>query len=139
VIGSSEIHESDLFAEEHPNSRIQIMPVDDEWQPEQTAATIQTALAQGIRFFISTHPSHCAVQSMPLFADAQALLINTSSTTPVLSGRDDGIVRIIPDAIQEQRAIAAYFNTLPGNGCWCCKTPAIWRTPIQHSLPLKLN
>ncbi|MBV5308233.1 MAG: hypothetical protein JZU59_02320, partial [Chromatium okenii] len=60
VIGSSEIHEGDLFIEEHPNSRIQVIPIDDEWQPEQTASVVSAALAQGIRFFISTHPSNCA-------------------------------------------------------------------------------
>jgi len=114
VIGSSEIHESDLFLEEHPHSRIRVIPVDDEWQPEQTAAIVQAALAQGIRFFISTHPSNCAVKSVHLFADSQAVLINTSSTTPVLTGRDDGILRIVPDVIQEQRAIADYVNALPG-------------------------
>lgn len=116
VVGSSEINASDLFLEEHPHSRIRVQPVDDEWQPQRTVPVIQEAINDGVRFFISTHPSRCAVVSLPLFANPQALLINTASTSPALSARDDWLLRIIPDAVQEQRAIARYVNGMSSGG-----------------------
>lgn len=115
VVGSSEMHAGDLFLEEHPQSRIQVLPVDDEWKPERTPVVIQEAVKQGVRFFITTHPSKCAVTSLHLFADSRALLINAASTSPALTGKDDGILRVIPDAIQEQRALARQVNRWPGH------------------------
>jgi len=41
-------------------------------------------------------------------------LINTSSTTSLITGKDDSIFRIIPDVEQEQVAIADYISQLPG-------------------------
>ena len=114
VVGSSEINAADLFMEEHPESRIRVLPVDDEWNSERTASVIQDSIDKGVRFFVSTHPSKCAVVSLPLFANSQALLINTASTSPALSGRDDFFFRITPDAVQEQRAIAKFVNEMPG-------------------------
>jgi len=115
VVGSSEMNAADLFLEEHPHSRIRVLPLDDEWKPERSVPVIQDALRQGVRFFVSTHPSRCAVASMHLFAAPGALLIVAASTTPALTGRDDSILRIIPDAEQEQRAIARRLDQLPGN------------------------
>ncbi|CRI63807.1 putative ABC transporter, periplasmic substrate-binding protein [Thiocapsa sp. KS1] len=115
VVGSSEVNAGDLFVEERPHSRIQVVPVDDEWQPEKTIPVIEQAMRDGVRFFISTHPSRCAVVSLQLFADSGALIINTASTSPALTARDDGLLRIIPDATREQRAVSRYFGTLPGS------------------------
>ena len=114
VIGSSVMNAGDLFLEERPHSRIQVVPLDDKWKPELSVPVIQGAMAQGVRFFIATHPSHCAVASLPLFAAPGALLINAAATSPVLSGQDDFLLRIIPDAVQEQTAIARRVNDLPG-------------------------
>ena len=69
VVGSSEMNAGDLFLEEHPRSRIRVLPLDDEWKPEQSVPVIQKAMAEGVRFFISTHPSSCAVACLHLFAD----------------------------------------------------------------------
>lgn len=114
VVGSSEMNAGDLFLEERPRSRIQVVPLDDEWKPERSVPVIQAALAQGVRFYIATHPSHCAVASLSLFTDPGALLIDTAATSPVLSGQDDYLLRIIPDAVQEQTAIARRVSQLPG-------------------------
>lgn len=115
VVGSSEMHAADLFREEHPDSPIRVLPVDDEWDPRRTPVVIQEALDQGVRFFVSTHPSKCAVASMHLFADDRALMINMASTSPALTGRDDFLLRIIPDAVWEQQAIARLVDSLPGS------------------------
>ncbi|MBK5965298.1 ABC transporter substrate-binding protein [Thiocystis minor] len=114
VVGSSEMNAGDLFLEEYPDTRIRLVPVDDEWNPERTPRIIADAMARGVRFFVSTHPSHCAVASLPLFADGRALVINTASTSPALTGRDDFLLRITPDAEQEQRAIAREVAGWPG-------------------------
>jgi len=114
VVGSREWNAGDLFLEEHPNSRIRLLPLDDEWKPDKTAPVIQGAKDAGVRFFISTHPSNCALQSLPLFTNPGALMINLASTSPVVSGKDDFFLRIIPDAVQEQQAIARYLHQLPG-------------------------
>jgi hypothetical protein len=46
-------------------------------------------MQEGIQFFISSHPSKCAVASIHLFQSPSALLINTASTSPALTGKDD--------------------------------------------------
>jgi branched-chain amino acid transport system substrate-binding protein len=115
VVGSSEMNAADLFLEEHPGSRIRVLPLDDEWQAQRSVPVIREAIGRGVRFFVSTHPSRCAVASMHLFADSQALMITTASTSPALTGKDDSILRIIPDAEQEQRAIARQVSQWPGS------------------------
>jgi branched-chain amino acid transport system substrate-binding protein len=115
VVGSSEVNAGDLFLEEHPDTPMRLSLVDDEWKPERTPRVIQDALARGVRFFISSHPSNCAVASLSLFADGRALVINTASTSPALTGKDDFLLRITPDATQEQRAIARHVSGWPGS------------------------
>ena len=115
VVGSSEMHAGDLFLEEHPRSRVRILPVDEEWQPERSVSIIREAMGKGVRFFVSTHPSKCAVASAHLFADSRALIINTAATSPALTGKDDYMLRIIPDAVQEQRVMARHVARLTGN------------------------
>jgi len=114
VVGSSEISAADLFLEEHKSSLIQPVPVDDQWNPDKTAAVVREAMNKGINFFISTHPSKCAVACIHLFTEPSALLINTASTSPALSGKDDYFLRIVADGELEQRAIARFVITLPG-------------------------
>lgn len=115
VVGSSEISAAALFLEEHPDSRIQAVLVDDQWNPEKTPEVIAEAMSRGVQFFISSHPSNCAVASVHLFADSSALLINAAATSSALSGREDYHLRIVADAGQEQQAIARFVRTLPGS------------------------
>lgn len=114
VVGSSEINAGDLFLEERPDTRIRLVAVDDEWKPERAPEVIADAMANGVSFFISSHPSNCAVASIDLFADGQALVINAASTSPALTGRDDFLLRVTPDAVEEQRAIAREVAGWPG-------------------------
>ncbi len=88
--------------------------MDDEWKPERTAAVIEDAIGKGVRFFVSTHPSKCATASMHIFANSRALMVNAASTAPALTGKDDFFLRIVPDAVQEQRAVARQVGRLPG-------------------------
>ncbi len=114
IVGSSELNAAEMFADEYAQSPMRIMAIDDQWDPEVSKRVTQQAIGEGVRFFVTSHPSKCAVAIMDLFSEPQALAIVTASTTPALTGRDDFIFRIIADVEQEQRAIAGYVETLPG-------------------------
>ena len=114
VFDPSEMNAADLFLEERPRSRIRLLKQYYGLTPDRSAPLFREYMDKGVRFFITTQPSTFAVASMRLFADSRALVINTASTSPALTGRDDFILRIIPDAVQEQRALARYVNQLPG-------------------------
>ena len=114
LLGSGEMHAAELYLEAHPDSRIQLVPVHEDCNPEETPGLLAEVLARGVHFLLTFHPSKCALASRELFAGDRALVINAASTTPALTGRDDFLLRIIPDAVQEQRALAAFVNGLPG-------------------------
>ena len=121
VVGSSEMHASDLFIEEYPKSRIRIVFVDDEWKSELTPTVIQQAMKNGVRFFITAHPSRCTLASIQLFADSRALQITTGSAAPALTGNDDFLLRIIPDACRNSVLSPAMSASCPANASWCCR------------------
>lgn len=107
VVGSSEIQACDMFLEESKSVHFAgITVVDDDWKMERAVPAIEGALDQGIRFFVSSHPSKVALAGAHLFSDGRALVINIASAAPALTGKDDYLLRIIPDAVQEQRAMA---------------------------------
>lgn len=103
-----------LYLEENPASRIRFIPSYYDLNADNAKSALMAAKKQGIRFFVTTQPSSTLIASHHLFAQGDGLLINTSATTPRLSGRDDDILRLIPDGIQEQIQIAKYIDTLPG-------------------------
>ena len=111
----TEVNTHDLYLEEHPRSRIRpVQLYHEEFKPEQSVAAFHDALNQGVRYFVTIQNSASALGTLSLFQDSRALLINTTSTTPALTGRDDFVLRIIPDAEREQRAIAREIQRLPG-------------------------
>jgi ABC-type branched-subunit amino acid transport system substrate-binding protein len=108
-VGSSEVNAGILFTEETPGSLISIVTLDDQFDPVKTRQLVSKARAEGVQFFITSHPSNCAVGLVEQFADStQALMLVTASTTDRLTGRDDGILRVVADVIWEQREIARY-------------------------------
>jgi len=111
----TEVNTLGLYLEEHPDSRIRPIQIyHEEFKPERAVAAFRDALNQGVRFFVTIQNSASAVATLSLFEDSRALIINTTSTTPALTGRDDFVLRIIPDAEREQRAIAREIQRLPG-------------------------
>ncbi|MDD3051355.1 MAG: ABC transporter substrate-binding protein [Candidatus Cloacimonetes bacterium] len=114
IVGSSELSAAELYLEKHNNSKIKIAPVNDKWEPEETVKSISQAKNGGIKFFITSHPSKCAVASSHLFEDNQALAIVTGSASPALTGKNDYMFRIISDANREQKIIADYVNKTEG-------------------------
>jgi len=115
VVGSSEINAAELFLEEHPESKIEIVPVDDKWDPEVTTAITKQSIENGVQFFISSHPSKCAVAIEDCFDSPGAMVVVAAATSPALTDKDDYIFRIIADAECEQEAIAGYIQQLEGS------------------------
>ncbi len=114
AIDPSDRHTAELYLEEHPGSRIRLVNQLNDVNPATGPESIAVLRRQGVRFFISTQASSHAVPSLPQFADGQALAINVSATSDRLSGSDDFFFRVVPDLVQEQRALARQLNTLPG-------------------------
>jgi branched-chain amino acid transport system substrate-binding protein len=115
VIDPSDKNTGDLFLEEHPRTRLRVFDMYNDARPETAAPDLEAALEQGVRFFVTTHASSHAVPSLHLFADGRALGINVASTSLVLSGKDDFLLRVIPDLRQEQLEMARQAEQLPGN------------------------
>jgi branched-chain amino acid transport system substrate-binding protein len=114
AIDPSDLNTAQLYLEESAGSPIRLETMFNSADPSQGPADVQALLDQGVRFFITTQTSSHAVPSLGLFADGRALAINVSATSEELSNRDDYFLRIIPDLLQEQRAIAARINQLEG-------------------------
>lgn len=98
-----------FYLEENPNSLLKPQPFFYEFDPKQARGLFLEAKAQSIPFFITTQPSSLAVASIDVFSDDSILNINTSATSPAISGIDDYILRTTPDVIAEQTAIANHL------------------------------
>lgn len=114
AIDPSDQNAADLYREENPKSPIQIRYVSNGTNAKQAPAELKKAMEQGIQFFVNTHASSHAVESLQLFDSDRALSINVSATSTRLSGRDDQFLRIIPDLRREQTAVAELVAQLPG-------------------------
>lgn len=115
AIGSSEVHAYQLFREEQEHIGLRLLPLDNQWNTERAALIIASAMNQGIHLFISSNPSKVELAGAHMFKSGRALLISTASTTPELTGKDDYLLRIIPDAVKEQRALAQEVAQWPGH------------------------
>jgi branched-chain amino acid transport system substrate-binding protein len=67
-----------------------------------------------VRFFLSTHPSPLLIPNLKEFSNGDALAINAAAVSMQLIGRDDYLLRVVPDLVQEQQAIARSLQRLPG-------------------------
>ena len=109
----SEMDAAILFLEDSPNSPFDIEFFFYDFDGAVTREVMAGQLAQGRQFFITTQPSQVAVATSELFRDkSNRLLINTSATSTLMSGRDDAMVRIIPDLQEEQTFIAQHILSL---------------------------
>lgn len=114
VFDPSELNTSDLFFEENPDTLIRPRLLYYGIKAGDGQTVFDDAMAEGVEFFVTTQPSSVFVPNVPKFRDGRALVINTSSVSPATTGRDDYILRIVPDALAEQRALAALFDEMPG-------------------------
>jgi len=114
VFDPSEQNTSDLFLEETPGTPIRPRLLYYGIRPGDGQTLFEEAMDEGVEFFITTQPSSVFLGNAPKFRDGRALVINTSSISPATTGLDDYILRIVPDAPAEQRALAAFLDALPG-------------------------
>jgi branched-chain amino acid transport system substrate-binding protein len=114
IVGSSEINSFELYLQRNPNTRIRMRVIDDEWDPVIARREILRAKAESVQFFITSHPSSSAIELLDLFEDGSSLGLVTASTSDVLSGRDDFLLRVVADVTLEQKAIARHVAALPG-------------------------
>ena len=114
IFDPSDMDAARFYFEENPDSRMQIKELFYDFDPKRSPERFEAAMDDGIEFFVTTQPSSTLLASTQLFQTPSALLINTSSTNPSTTGKDDYIIRIIADARAEQQAIANYVDSLPG-------------------------
>ncbi len=115
AIDPTDRHTAELFLEEHPRSPIRLVNLfNHPNDPSRAPHDIARLKRQGVNFFITTQASSQAVPSLSQFARADALALNVSATSTLLSGRDDFFFRRIPDVALEQRALARAIEQLPG-------------------------
>ena len=114
VFDPSELNTSDLFFEENPDTLIRPRLLYYGIKAGDGQTVFDDAMAEGVKFFVTTQPSSVFVGNAPKFRDGRALVINTSSISPATTGLDDYILRIVPDAPAEQRALAAFLDKMPG-------------------------
>ena len=114
IFDPSDMDAARFYFEENPQSRLRLKEMYYDFDPDSSAPRFAAAMKEGIDFFVTTQPSSTLIASTKLFNKPGALVINTSATSPTMTGKDDFMLRIIADAKQEQEAIADYINTLPG-------------------------
>jgi branched-chain amino acid transport system substrate-binding protein len=105
---------AELFLEERPGSRLRLVNLFNRADPARSPLAIAELKRRGVRFFLSTHPSSHALASLAEFRRGDALAINAAAASSALSGRNDYFLRVVPDVLQEQRAIAQAVHRLPG-------------------------
>ena len=107
-------HSADLYVEAHPQSRMRLVNHFNGAEPATAPSSITALKQKGVRFFLTTQASSHAVPSLGQFATGDALAINVSATSNALSGRNDFFLRVVPDLVQEQKAIARALQRFPG-------------------------
>lgn len=112
IFDPSDIDAATFFLEAYPDTRITIKERYYTLEPEAGRSLFIEEQLNEVAFFVTTQPSQSLIASFDLFLDGQSLLINTSSTSLAATGRDDFVLRIIPDLQQEQMFIADYVASL---------------------------
>jgi len=114
IFDPSDMDAARLYFEETNDSRLTVVKSYYHLNADASKLGFEAALKDGVQFFITTQPSFMLVRSAHMFEDTQALILNTSATSPVMTAKDDYMLRIIPDGEVEQSAIAAFINQLEG-------------------------
>lgn len=114
IVGSSEVNAARIYMEQHPRSRLDLIPFNDNWDPQQARLTYADIRTRGIRLLVTSHTSTCAIAIASDINRDGILTMITGATTDVLSGQDDYILRNTMDVGAEQHAIAEFINGIPG-------------------------
>ena len=115
LVGSSEINASKLFLDDYDVRNLDIVPLDDGWNPVKAVEAYGELKKRGIRVLITSHTSICAIALEKAINRDHVLTFVAGAATPLLTDKDDYIIRNIQDVESEQKSIAGYINGLPGN------------------------
>jgi branched-chain amino acid transport system substrate-binding protein len=116
IVGASEVNASKLYLEDAGLQNIEIIAIDDGWEPRKTKSAFREVVRQGIRILVTSHVSTCAIAIEEDINRAKVLTFVTGATTDLLSGKDDYIFRTVQDVANEQKSIADYVNKQPADG-----------------------
>ncbi len=116
IVGTSEINAAKLFLDDNNIKSIEIVPLDDGWDPQKAKSAFKELKKRGIRILITSHVSTCALAIENDINREKVLTIITGATTDALSNKNDYIIRVIQDVAHEQRSIAEYVNAQPESG-----------------------
>ncbi|MDP3177081.1 MAG: ABC transporter substrate-binding protein [Spirochaetaceae bacterium] len=106
LVGTSEVNAARLLLEDLGVRDVRVVPFDDAWDPAKAKTAFAAVRAAGIRYLVTSHTSACAMAIVDDIDAAGVLTIVTGAVTDALSGKDDWILRDIPDVVAEQSAIA---------------------------------
>jgi branched-chain amino acid transport system substrate-binding protein len=110
IVGSSEINAAKLFLEDHNIDNIELVPIDDSWNPEKAVVAYYEIKKRGIGILITSHVSTCALAIKDHINKDKTFTLVTGATTDLLSDKDDYIFRNIQDVGKEQKSIAEYMT-----------------------------
>jgi branched-chain amino acid transport system substrate-binding protein len=113
IVGSSEVNAAKMCLEDHGTGQMEIVPIDDAWNPEKAKEAYREVQKRSIRFLITSHVSTCALAIAEEINRDGVLTFVTGATTDLLSKKDDYLLRNIPDVEEEQKGIADYIRGLP--------------------------
>jgi len=114
IVGSSEINASKLFLEDNNIHDMEIVPLDDGWNPAKAIKAYEELKKRGICLLITSHTSVCAIALEKFINRDHVLTFVTGAATNKLSDKNDYILRNIQDVESEQKSISEYVNGLPG-------------------------
>jgi branched-chain amino acid transport system substrate-binding protein len=110
IIGSSEAGALNLYLEEKGIKNIELVYIDDGWDPVKAVQAYEDVKSRGIDILITSHISTCAVAIADMVNRDKVLTMVTGAVTDELSLKDDYIFRNIQDVEQEQKSIADYIK-----------------------------
>ena len=110
IIGSSEAGALNLYLEENGINNIELVFVDDGWDPVKAIRAYEDIRRRGIEILITSHISTCAVAIADMVNRDRVLTMVTGAVTDELSLKDDYIFRNIQGVEQEQKSIADYVK-----------------------------
>jgi len=112
IVGSSEINAARMLLEDKKITNIEIIPIDDGWDPQKVLPAYREVKQRDIRFLITSHVSTCAMLIRDSINHDRILTFSSGAATDALSGSDDYIFRNMASIEIEQKSIADYLNAL---------------------------
>ena len=76
--------------------KVRVLLGDDGGRPDRAASVDQTLLDRGVRVFLGHTITQTTAAVLPLLNRSGCLLLSATVSSPVLSGKEDALIRIVP-------------------------------------------